>query len=212
MRGLSLVALLLITACGPSVATSETGETGATEPGSTGDSGSDGGTSTSTSTSPTEASTDELTTTTSGETTAGDGSSTGAPALPCSCVVSDECPGELNDCAGPAPCGQVDESDPEATTCVLELMLTQQVAQFTYCNQCGGYETYEGTFHILGPGQGIDLECHRIDFSSNLLIRNHTIESPAYFEGCLALDEFAARRNCLLNGFEPVDDLPACEP
>lgn len=202
MRRLPLAALIACAAaCGPGPATSESSTT---DPGTTtATTGDSGGTTTAAPT---------TTTATTIDPTTGEASSTGAPALPCTCNLSDECPGRLNDCEALAPCDRVDEVNPDATTCVLELLVAQQFAQFSYCNLCDDFETYEGDFLILGPGQGIDLECHIIDFSRSLRVRHHTIEPPAYFEGCLALTEFTPRRDCLLAGFKPGDTLPLCEP
>lgn len=201
MRRLPLAALIACAAaCGPGPATSESSTT---DPGTTtATTGDSGGTTTAAPTTTTATTIDPT----------GEASSTGAPALPCTCNLSDECPGRLNDCEAPAPCDRVDEVNPDATTCALELLVAQQFAQFSYCNLCGGFETYEGDFFILGPGQGIDLECQIFDFSQDLRVRHHTIEPPAYFEGCLALTEFIPRRDCLLAGFKPGDTLPLCEP
>ena len=204
MRRLALVALLPL-ACGPAT----TASTAATEdpPATTGTSDSAGTTSGATTGDPTTG--DPTGEPTTGEPTTGE-PTTGAPLEPCSCNLDAECPGALNDCAAPAPCGHVDTQSAAATDCVLGLLVAQEFAQFTYCNLCGGFETYEGTFVILGPGQGVDLECHIIDFSQDLRVRSHTIEPPTYFEDCQALDGFKPRRDCLLAGFAVGDTLPMC--
>jgi hypothetical protein len=198
MRPALLLTALL--ACGPqsSISDSSGGETAdpTTGDSTTDDSTTDGATTGSTAPTPTSG---------------GGDSTTGALVEPCTCNADEYCPGMLNDCAAPTPCGKVDETNAEPTDCVLAQMVAPTFFQFSYCHMCGGYESYEGTFVVFGPQGGVDVLCHRIDFHQDLQVRAHASEPPSYFKECQALVGWSARRACLLNGFKPGDLLPQCE-
>jgi hypothetical protein len=113
-------------------------------------------------------------------------------------------------CEAPSPCPLVDETNPEAATCVLELLRDRTFARFSYCHLCGGYESYGGHFYILGADHGIDFECHSVDLSSTETIEYYGIETPEYFAACLVMEDFALRRDCLFGGFEPGEPVDSC--
>jgi hypothetical protein len=160
------------------------------------------------------------TTETSGTTTGGDSQGLELPPgcecledFGCACFdVFSACYDLREPCEAPSPCPEVDEENPKATTCVLELLRDRTFSRFSYCHLCGGYEKYDGHFYILGADAGgIDFECHTIDFSAADTIQYYGIETPDYFATCLAMEDFALQRDCLFGGFEPREPVEFCQ-
>jgi hypothetical protein len=147
-----------------------------------------------------------------------DSGTTGEEFEPCTCVEGanlnfscDEA--TLNDCDVPSPCGLVNLGSPDAdvATCVLQLLVDQeQPSQFDYyVSYDGGFESWEGTFYILGPGIGTDLECHNVDFSHYLTPAAYAINEPAYFQDCLGKTA-SVMTGCIFNGLTAMELVAAC--
>lgn len=162
---------------------------------------------------------------TTGETS---GTDTSIDGDDCTCVESPDLicnysrrPMALNDCEVPEPCGVVDLDDPNAdvATCVLQLLIDQdQPSRFDYIAHVpGGWgdDTYLGTFFVLGPGEGIDLECVLPSYDCCappppiVTPAFHGIREPAYFENCLGLTA-SLMAECIFNGLEMMDIVPEC--
>jgi len=202
---------LIVAGCGPSVvggARADTSTGADTE-----------GQSTTFAASTSEATSSSTTTETSGTTTGGDSQGLNLPPgcecledFGCSCIDDfSACYDVPEPCEAPSPCPGVDETNPKATTCVLELLRDRTFSRFSYCHLCGGYEQYDGHFYILGADSGgIDFECHRIDFSADETIQYYGIETPEYFATCLVMEDFALQRDCLFAGFEPREPVESC--
>jgi hypothetical protein len=160
-----------------------------------------------------EASTGEASTTESGD----DG-----PEPACACVELDRiCTADastaMSDCELPSPCGVVDGSA-EPATCVLQLLVDGTPARFAYdidgpgCGFASG-ETWSGWFYILGPGEGLDNECHEewcdIAYEQTRDARHYTIAESAYFADCLGKSA-SVMTGCIFNGLSIGDDVADC--
>jgi hypothetical protein len=156
------------------------------------------------------------------------GETTGIDAESCTCLASLDlvCDGAnrpmaLHDCEVPNPCGLVDSDNPNAdvVTCVLQLLVDQdQPSRFDYVAHVpGGWgdDTYLGTFFILGPGAGIDLECVHPSYdccSPPPPIATpafHDIQPPAYFQDCIG-KTLSVMTGCIFNGLDKLDIVPEC--
>lgn len=150
------------------------------------------------------------------ETTTSDGD--GDDVEPCSCVEIDQvCDfgGTAMNCQLPSPCTTVSGSA-ESAMCVLQLLAEGTRARFYYDidgESCGlGQETSKGSFYILGPGVGIDNECHTPcgDFQSETPRANHyTIAEPSYFAGCIG-ESASVMTDCIFNGLSLVGPVTEC--
>jgi hypothetical protein len=146
----------------------------------------------------------------------------------CSCIVSEDLicasstrPMALDDCDVPDPCDLVDSDVPseEVATCVLQLLIDQdQPSRFDYIAHVPGSwgdDTYVGSFFVLGPGTGIDLECVHLSYDCcsppppAITPSFHSIREPAYFEDCLGKTA-SVMTGCIFNGLEMLDYVPAC--
>jgi hypothetical protein len=193
----------MLTACSPGPLSnqgSETESTGASE---------------------TESETESESESTDTETESTDETETGPIELePCTCVVGENLgfictEATLNDCDLPSPCGVVSISTPdaEAATCVLQLLIDQaQPSQFDHFETYDdGFEDWSGTFYILGPGTGIDLDCHQVDLSGDFTPAVHAINEPAYFQACLG-QTASEMTECIFNGLTATEPVPLCAP
>lgn len=160
------------------------------------------------------------------DTTGVDTGTTGADAEPCACLESldlvcdDNRPMALHDCDLPNPCGRVnlDNPDPEVSACVLQLLVDQdQPSRFDYVAHVPGDwgdDTYEGTFFVLGPGAGIDLEClyPSYDFGPPPPVPTpafHGLEEPTYFQDCIGKSD-TVMAGCIFNGLDKMELVQEC--
>jgi hypothetical protein len=153
---------------------------------------------------------------------------TGVVGEPCACVESLELicddqyrPTALHDCWVPNPCGRVhlDEPNADMATCVLQQLVDQdQPSRFDYIAHVpGGWgdDTYVGTFYVLGPGTGLDLECVHYSYDccapppGVATPAFHTLEDPAYFQDCIG-ESASVMTGCIFNGLELIDIVPEC--
>lgn len=188
------------------------GDGGDTDESTSGDGDGDGSTSGHTDESTSE---DESTdSTTEDESTSGD-------AEPCSCVELDQICDlgtAMNDCELPSPCGVLN-GDAEAAMCILQLLVDGAPARFEYyITNPDCYwenESWSGWFYILGPGVGIDNECHAecADLLAGEIPTAHhyTIAEPAYFADCFGKTA-SVMTGCVVNGLSIGDEVVECGP
>lgn len=130
----------------------------------------------------------------------------------CGCVFSGGvCEGwhSVWDCTLPDPCPNVtDNSDEEAATCVLNLLVEQEPARFFYKFReptSLGHEEWAGWFYILGPGEGIDGECHSwqhdFHYGEDVTVARAQLETPAYFADCIG-KSLSVMNGCIFNGID----------
>lgn len=155
------------------------------------------------------------------ETTGGDDES-------CACIELHEfvCDDEnrpmaLHDCDVPNPCGRVnlDSPDADVATCVLELLIEQdQPSRFDYIAHVPGDwgdDTYRGTFFVLNPNTGADIECLYPSYDCCgppppvVTPAFHELEDPAYFEDCLGKTA-SVMTGCIFNGVHALAAVPEC--
>lgn len=137
---------------------------------------------------------------------------------PCGCVdlelVCDQASDEaMYDCALPSPCGTVN-GDAAAAECVLELLIDQEPARFRYdIDSQDDTEGWTGWFYILGPGVGVDNECHRegwdfgVDWTPSGT--HYSLEAPAYFADCIGKSA-SVMTGCIFNGLSAGSALAEC--
>ena len=137
---------------------------------------------------------------------------------PCGCVMLDEICGADSDqamfeCELPSPCGTV-SGDAVAAECVLQLLVDQEPARFRYNIESQDQsESWRGWFYILGPGEGIDNECHfdGWDFCIDRIpsAAHFELENPAYFADCLGKSA-SVMTGCIFNGLSKGPAVAEC--